>query len=440
MKTKSFLSFIFLFTLVLGYLISCKEGSRFETEESSTTPPGPPTNVTWIPINGGARFYYTPPKDNDLLSIDAEYTNPSGKTFRFTASYYIDSLDVIGLGTTDPQKVSLFGVNRAGLRSNAVNIDITPLESAVTRVARTLIIKPGFSSFFVDWANELKQLINVYVHFKYNDRGVNRDIVSVFSSNMEIDRKFILNLNLDPNIPIEVSLRVEDYYGNSTEETSFGTIFLLEDNMLDKSIMRFPAPNDSTVILRNGTRVNSGIPAMFGDAKEGRMAKLIDGIIDVGVNASAINNFFHTDSRGRNGVTGIANQNDWNIILDLGGYYRLSRIVTHQRRSEDTPNRGQYYRNENCGEFRLWVFNESTLQWDSITTQKTPIPQGITELEIVRLGQAGDMAYFYPDDPQYTIPTRWFRYEMVNGFESNYSTAHSNINCMSELTLYGIKE
>ena len=440
MKTKSFLSFLFLGALVFGFILSCSEGSRFQTEESATTPPGPPTNVTWEPINGGARFFYTLPKDNDVLSVDAEYTNPSGKTFRFTASYYIDSLDVIGLGSTAPQKISLYGVNRAGLRSQPVDIIVTPLEPAVTRVAETLVIKPGFSSFFVDWTNELQQLINVYVHFKYNDRGIDRDIMSVFSSNKEIDRKFILNLALSPDVPIEVSLRVEDYYGNTTEERSFGTIYLMEDNMLDKSLMRIPAPNDSTVVLRNGAIVNTGIPAMFGDAKEGRMAKILDGVIDVGVNASAINNFFHTDSRGRNGVTGIANVNDWNIILDLGGYYRLSRIVTHQRRSEDTPNRGQYYRNENCGEFRLYVFNESTLQWDSITTQRTPIPQGITELEIVRLGQEGDMAYFYPDEPQYTIPTRWFRYEMVGGFEENYSTSHGNVNCMSELTLYGIKE
>ena len=435
MKAKSFLSFLFLCALVFGYMISCKEGSRFETEEQSTTPPGPPIDVTWIAINGGARFFYTLPKDNDLLSIDAEYTNPNGKTFSFTASYYVDSLDVIGLGTMDPQKVSLYGVNRAGLRSTPVDIVITPLESAVTRVARTLVLKSGFSSFFVDWENELQQLINVYAHFKYNERGVVRDIVSVFSSNKEVDRKFVMNLNLDPTVPIEVSLRVEDYYGNSTEETSYGTIHLLEDNMLEKSIMRFPPPNDSTVVIRNGTIVNTGVPAMFGDAKEGRMAKILDGIIDRG----EILNFFHTDSRGRNGNSGIARPNDWNIILDLGAYYRLSRVITHQRHSS-TIERGHYYQNENCGEFRLWVFNESTLEWDSITTQRTPIPQGVTELEMVRLGEAGDMAYFYPDDPQYTIPTRWFRYEMVNGFQDNYSTNHNNVNCMSELTLFGIKE
>jgi len=431
MKTKSYLYFMALVVLSFS---ACKEGGRFETEVNSTTPPEPPTNITWKALNGGARFFYTVPPDEDLLSVDAEYTNKSGKTFRFTSSFYKDSLDVIGLGSMDNQDIFLFGVNRAGVKSELKRVVITPLEPAVTRVAATLSVKPGFSSFFVDWENELKQQINVYVYFKYTDKGINRDLVQVFSSVKDKDRKFINNLFLKPDVSIAVELRVEDYYGNTTERLSFGSIFLQEDFELDKKIMKFPAPADSTVIMRNGKRVNTGIPAMFGDAKEGRMDKLIDGIIDRG----EILNFFHTDSRGRNGNSGIARKNDWNIIIDLGGYYQLSRIITHQRHS-NTIEQGQYYKNENCGEFALYVFNEETEEWEFISQQRTPIPQGVTELEIVRLGEAGDMAYFYPDEPQYTIPTRWFRYEMVNGFENNYSTDHNNVNCMSELTLFGKK-
>jgi hypothetical protein len=47
------------------------------------------------------------------------------------------------------------------------------------------------------------------------------------------------------------------------------------------------------------------------------------------------------------------------------------------------------------------------------------------------------MAYFYPDDPQYTQPIRWFRYEGLHCFDDNYSSTSAN--CMSELTLYGKK-
>lgn len=418
--------------ILLG-ICACEEGSRFQSSGGDSTPPGKPTIIKWEPLYGGARFFYTIPADEDLLSVNAEYTNDKGKTFYFTSSFYIDSLDVIGLGSTDPKMIKLYSVDRAGNRSEPVSVEITPYESSITRVARTLAVKPGFSSFLVDWANELEQLINVYVSFKYVQDGQLRDIVSVFSSNELKERRFIQNLHLASTEPVEVSVRVEDHYGNSTENIPFGEIFLLEDEELDKSKWVIPNANDSTVIV-GGKVINTGVPAMFGNNLEGRMTKLIDGIIDRGDNL----NFFHTGGRGRTGFSRDGNM-PWNIIIDLGDYYQLSRVVTVQRHSGGLANieRGQYYRSENCGEFRLYVFNEQTEKWDSLTTQRTPIPQGVSDLQIVKMGEAGDMAYFYPDDPQYTQPTRWFRYEGLYCFVDNYSSTGAN--CMSELTLFGKK-
>ncbi len=423
---------IWALAIMLG-ICACEEGSRFQSSESDSTPPGKPAIIRWEPLYGGARFFYTIPADEDLLSVNAEYTNDKGKTFYFTSSFYTDSLDVIGLGSTDSKSIKLYSVDRAGNRSETVSVEITPLEPSITRVARTLAVKPGFSSFLVDWVNELNQLINVYVSFKYTQNGQLRDIVSVFSSNMLKERRFIQDLDLASTEPVEVSVRVEDHYGNSTEDIPFGEIFLLEDNELDKSMWVIPNANDSTVTIK-GKVINTGVPAMFGDNLEGRMSKLIDGIIDRGDNL----NFFHTGSRGRTGFSRDGNM-PWNIIIDLGDYYQLSRVITVQRHSGGLANieRGQYYRAENCGEFRLYVFNEQTERWDSLTTQRTPIPQGVSDLQIVKMGEAGDMAYFYPDDPQYTQPTRWFRYEGLYCFDDNYSSTGAN--CMSELTLFGKK-
>jgi hypothetical protein len=430
MKTNKFL----LLILILLGVVACKEDSRFAPGNDDSTPPGKPEVIRWEPLYGGARLFYKLPTDEDLLSVDAEYTNAQGKTFLFTASYYTDSLDVLGFGDVSPKTVRLYGVDRAGNRSAPVTVEVVPDESAITRVLRSVVLKPGFSSFFLDWENELKQVVNVYVNFKYSDKGVARDLLSVFSSNLLKDRKFVNGLYLGVSDPIEVNIKVEDQYGNETEYKSFGSITLREDLELDKTHWFLPQANDSTVVLRNGERVNSGIPAMFGDNLEGRMSKLIDGLIDRGDNL----NFFHTASRGRTGFTKDGNM-PWNIIIDLGGYYRLSRIVTVQRHTGGLENisRGQYYTAENCGEFRLWIFNETTLKWDSISTQRTPIPQFTNALQFVKQGEAGDMAYFYPDEPDYTAPTRWFRYEGIHCFDDNYSSVGAN--CMSELTLYGQK-
>lgn len=425
--------YLWMWALLLLSVGACKESSRFESGADDSLPPGKPTITRWTPLYGGARFFYTLPPDEDLLSVNGEYTNDQGKTFFFTSSYYVDSLDVIGLGSTDPHMISLYCVDRAGNRSEVVKQEITPLEPSISRVAGSLAVKPGFSSFLVDWINELQQVVNVYISFKYTQQGEFHDHVAVFSSNVLKERKFIEDLYLTPEEPIDVSVRVEDQYGNSTEEIPFGEIHLLEDVELDKSKWVIPNANDSTVTI-NGQVINTGVPAMFGDNLEGRMSKLIDGIIDRGDNL----NFFHTGGRGRTGFSRDGNM-PWNIIIDLGDYYRLSRVITVQRHTGGLANieRGQYYRSENCGEFRLFVFNEQTEKWDTISTQRTAIPQGVSDLQFVKLGEAGDMAYFYPDDPQYTQPTRWFRYEGLHCFDDNYSSTGAN--CMSELTLYGKK-
>jgi hypothetical protein len=422
MKTKTCL----ILAIITGCIFSCKEGERFEVNSSDSTPPGKPVIDSVVRLYGGARFFYTVPEDDDILSVNAEYTNALGKTFYFSASYYTDSLDVIGLGDTLAHTVKLYAVDRAGNRSEAVTQEIYPLESTISRVSKTLTIQPGFGALLVDWENELERSINVYVYFKYNQNGALRDLVSVFSSNKLMERRFINNLAVDGGGSIEVKTRIEDTYGNTTDLIDVGNLILKEDEELPKSLWKFPDANDTV----------ADVPMMFGNNLEGRVVKIADGIIDRGDNL----NFLHTGGRGRTGLEGIANQNmPWNLIIDLGDYYELSRIITHQRHSGGLANveRGQYYKYENVGYYALYILNEETNQWDSITSHKIPVPIGISELEYVKLGEAGDMAYFYPDEPQYTPPVRWFRYEAIACFDDNYSSTGAN--CLSEVTLYGRK-
>jgi len=449
MKTKICM---YLVMLVAVCISACQEEGRYITEGGNAEPPGPPTDITWTPLYGGARFHYTIPRDENLLTVNAEYINEQGKEVYFTSSFYKDSVDVYGFGDEKEYTVYLYGVNRAGKASTKVPISVVPLEPAISRVANSIELKAAFSSFFLDWENELKQLINIYVSYQYVEKGERRDMVSVFSSNKLTERRFIRNVYPEATDPVKIIVWVEDQYGNSSERINFGDVFLLEDYPLDKSIMSFPEANDSTVILRDGSRFNTGVPAMFGENLEGRMRKLIDGVVDEG----DLLNFFHTGSRGRTGV-GKDDNVPWNIIVDLGAYYQLSRINTVQRHTgclncgqDNFVQRDMYYRYENCGHFALYYFDDDArfeeLQnpylyhevskgWVPCSEQKTPIPLGISELQFVLLGKAGDEALMFPDDPQYTRPTRWLRYECLHCFDDNYT--HEGANCMSELTVYG---
>jgi hypothetical protein len=405
---------------------ACKDDDRFDVNAGDNIPPGKPVITGVKSLYGGARFYYKAPKDEDVLSIDAEYTNEKGKTHHFTASYYADSLDIVGFGDTQGHIVKLYAVDRAGNHSEEIEYVVTPLEPVISLVSKSLKVKPGFSSFFVEWKNELLQTVHVHVSFKLPVSGTERNIVMVFSSNGVEERHFVNDLYLSPSEQVEVSIHIEDLYGNSTEALDFGRFSLLEDSKLPKELWRLPLANDSI----------AGVPMMYGDALEGRTRYVIDDIINIGDNL----NFLHTNGIGRNGVQANGNV-PWNLMIDLGDYYELSRIVTHQlhcsRAGYSPYARENYYKSGNVGIYSLWILNETTQRWDSVTTYQIPVPVGLTELEMARLGDAGDMAYFYPEEPQYTPPTRWIRYEALKAFDDNYSA--TNAQNLSEITLYGRK-
>lgn len=420
MKTKGIL-FIFGLLLVIA---SCKEVLRYEVNEEDSVPPGKPTNITYKPLYGGVRFHYTLPKDEDLLSIDAVYTNSQGQSFWFSASYYADSLDVYGFGSLAEYVVQLYAVDRAGNRSEVENIPVTPLEPAITRVVKSVIVKPGFSSFFLDWTNELEQSINVYVDFDFTQNGEKREFSTVFSSNFLTDRRFIEDLDLTSDIPINIRVRVEDRYGNITESVDLGHINLHEDAKISKDKWILPPTNDSI----------GGIPQFYGDGYEGRMSYLIDDIIDKNDNR----NFSHTAGRGRTGISGDGNL-PWNVIIDLGDYYELSRISTVQRHDRSNSyEQGQYYHSENVGLYNMYIFDEALQEWEFVSECKIPIPVGLSEIEVVKKAETGDMAYMYPDDPKYTKRTRWFRYEALKCFDDNYNSGSAY--CLSEITLFGRKK
>ncbi|HMR19745.1 MAG TPA: DUF4959 domain-containing protein, partial [Sphingobacterium sp.] len=366
----------------------------------------------------------TLPNDEDLLSVEAEYTNAKNQTFKFSASYFVDSLDVYGLPNTNLHTIQLFAVDRAGNRSEPLRVEVEPLEPAYLRVANTMEVRSGFSSFFLDWENELKQNINVYVDFEFNDNGRHRTLTSVFSSNSETDRRFVNDLNLTSDQKIKVKVRVEDIYGNITDQIDKGEISLLEDIAIPKSAWTIPNANDSI----------GGIPMVFGDGLEGRAHRVIDGIIDRGDNL----NFMHTNARGRTGRIADGNM-PWNYMIDLGDYYELSRIVTVQRHSGGLANinRGQYYKANNVGMYRMYYWDDDLNNWQLISQHQIPVIEGLSDLDYVKLGEAGDMAYMYPDEPQFTKKTRWFRYEAVKGFTSNYTLDDGH--CLSEITLFGRK-
>src|SRR5690606_9446498 len=127
--------------------------------------------LRYKPTYGGARIYFKRPTDEDLLSIDASYVNEQGKTMWFSTSFIADYIDVYGFATQHPTTVALYAVDRAGNESDKISVVVEPLEPAVEQVASTIYCVAGFSSFYVNWENGLKQSINVFVDYTVEDEN-----------------------------------------------------------------------------------------------------------------------------------------------------------------------------------------------------------------------------------------------------------------------------
>jgi hypothetical protein len=418
--TPKYICFVLALLTILN---SCREEGRFDLFSGDTTAPGKPVIIDWEPFFGGVIIYFQPSDDEDLLSINAEYTNVNGRTFHFAASGFTNAVTVNCMGNTDPHTVMVYAMDRSGNKSEAVAVVVRPDEPIVQQVASTVSVKPAFGSFMVEWINGMMADVNVYIDFSFTQNGTKRDFTQIFSSSNDTVRMFVENLDLTPLEPVSVKARVADYYDNSSATVDLGQITLLTDGLLSKA--GWTLPDTRTEI--------GGIPQGFGDSFEGKMRYVIDDIIDEG----NLYNYLHTGSRGYNGDANYGNL-PWNVLIDLGDYYELSRIITHQRHTAETLlERGQYFQDENVGIYNMYVWDEELQQWEFASQRKIPTPNTGNLVELVQKARAGDFAYFYPDDPKFSKPTRWFRYEAIVGFANDYTSIMAN--CLSEITLYGRK-
>ena len=201
---------------------------------------------------------------------------------------------------------------------------------------------------------------------------------------------------------VSVKVSVKDKFDNvvQAKDTS---IVLLTDEVL---------PKNGWKLIETGTSMG-GIAQASGI----RVEQVIDGVIDVDVE-----NYFQSLSA-----------NPWSVIIDLGEEYELSRVLTHQRWSGFNASagevvvRGNLYRGNNVFNSNFYRWDKASQSWEKMTSRLIPIPVVKTEGEYLTLGKAGDIDYTYPEEPKFSKPTRYFRFEAVTGKD------------ISEITLYGRK-
>lgn len=416
------ITYFITYVLCLQLITSCGEDRRFEISDNDSTPPSPPEITGFKPIVGGARIYYKAPADRDILSINAEVFSSNGKKNVFSASYFTDSLDVLGFADTDERLIHLYALDRAGNRSADVPLAVYASESALEQVSKTIKVVPSFNSFQVIWENKLQQTVNIYVDMVFKKSDQERKVTWVLSGKDVNVMQTIDDIILANGESLHVNIRVGDPYGNISPSIEMGDVPVMNDHILTKELWKLPNAGD----------LIDGVPMCFGNAYEAKAQNVINGIISLG----SVMDIMHTGGRGRTGNPADGNS-PWNFIIDLGAYYEISRIVTNQRHDinavPSSPNvRGLYYSAGNVNRYNMYFLDETTGKWEFISQHTIQVPIGISELEIAKMGAKGDMALMYPAKPAFTKPARWFRYEAVAAFSGEPIV-------LSEITLYGKK-
>ncbi len=420
-------TYTILFFLSLIIFIGCDDD-----KSGDVVPPSQVTDIQFIPLNGGGYFTYKIPNDPDFLYVKATYTLDSGKEVSKTSSTYNDTLYIEGFGSEKEYEVRLYSIDRNGNASPPTIRKIVPMKANILAVIETVTVKAGFSSLVVNWKNELKQTMDVYVTVKTEGK----EATKVQSSNLPVDYFSYPNLEGKPH---EVSVYIKDTYGNQTEVVPIGTFTPMKDGKISKKQWSFL--ND-VLLYGNKWDFSSGTDASkqkpykqyqgpyradsIKNAREvnleGSVWKFFDDIIDDRIRLNL--NYFHTGSQ----------LCPFSYFIDMGRTIKASRFRYWQRDAST-----QYYAGENVQTFQLWISDDADPSdgifdgWELVGTYTIIKPSDAVEAE--NMARIGHEFLLYQEDPRFTKPFRYLRYKAIKYFNST-----AKAGCASEITLYGTEK
>lgn len=213
---------------------SCKEENLLKPyggDEKGT--PEPVSNVEVENIPGGAILRYDLPKDPDLLSVKAVYIATNGKEQSVSASAYVDSLKISGLGNTNDYKVELFTVNHMEKISTPVEVTITPQKPPVQMVFESLDYFIDFGGFVVSFDNQTKSDIAIYI-LRKDSTGKEMEYYDAMYTSVQQGTFPVRGL---PDKENEFGIYVRDRYDNMSDTILFTGTPIREDQ-LDKSLFK----------------------------------------------------------------------------------------------------------------------------------------------------------------------------------------------------------
>lgn len=264
--------------------LSCSE-KQLEPITSSLGKPGVVSDIKLEPVPGGVLVSYRIPNSEDILGVKGVYTLADGKEHETTASFYANSLLLQGYNDTLQHEAQLYAVNRAQETSDPVKISFRPLESSLSKTAKTLSIISDFGGAQYNWKNEDKSPLTM--EFLVQDSIGRMQTMKIITTQSDSSRQSIRGYKPEAR---KFAAIIRDNYGNASDTIypQGGTIVPLFEEKLNKRGMTvLKLSNDASFTNWEGMdsylidddhgtfghSANSSIPAPF-SIDLGKMAKL----------------------------------------------------------------------------------------------------------------------------------------------------------------------
>ena len=255
---------------------------------TDTVAPGVVTNVSVEDLPGGAKLTYDLPDDKDLAFVEAVY-KIDGKNQRTSASVYTNTLTVVGFGSTDPQNIQLYCVDRSGNYSQKVDVVANPTTPPVYAIFESIKMNPTFGGIAVEWANPSESNVSLGILNKDSEGNV-KEIETLYSSSTSGNFK-LRGLEAEPST---FGVYVRDRW-NNLSDTLYVELTPLNETKIDsKAFKRVVLPRDEN------------------DA--GQFSRMFDGNVSVGMYTSVD-----------------VNQSPEFFTIDLGRPVILSRYILWHR-------------------------------------------------------------------------------------------------------------
>jgi hypothetical protein len=216
-------------TVCMTVLMNSCEKDVIGQTPTDKTAPGKVTNVQAMSIPGGARITYDLPTDPDLLYVKAVWIVNNVEKNN-TASLNSRTLDIKGFGSTDPQTVRLYSVDRSQNISEPAEVAITPATPPVDLIYSSMEMQEAFGGVLFRWENVAEEDVTLVIEGKTTD-GEWEELDVVYSNIPEGS----YTLRNQPSEQREFSVTVRDRWDNFSPRKSQVLTPLFEEK-LDKKL------------------------------------------------------------------------------------------------------------------------------------------------------------------------------------------------------------